>query len=262
MHCWGGVPARGVFLPRGCTYLGGVCLPGGSIVEGYLPGGVPVWVVPAQGSVPARGGVPAQGVGRCTCPGGYLHRYSPLWTESQTGANILPAQFQTDRVLCVVLVNISWAGPLSLIKFHSINNDLDLTNHVGFRKILIFLQTDRFLLQNDEVTFCRQIFSYWNMWLFIRISSAELFFPLTCMGASWHPNIQLSTNFLTKPAPEKASLKLSSLESSLSQRFLFVEKLLQTPRRNSSHPRQAHKWFYYSYPWENFLFKAWLKNFS
>ena len=55
--CSGGVPARGVYLPRGC-----IC-PGGRV---YLPGG-------------------------CTCPGrGYLPRYSPLWTEWQTGAKILP----------------------------------------------------------------------------------------------------------------------------------------------------------------------------
>ena len=62
----------------------------------------------------------------------------------------ITAPFQKDRVLCVVLVNISWAEPPSLIKFHSINNKLNLTNHVGFRKILIFWQTDRFLLEDDE----------------------------------------------------------------------------------------------------------------
>ena len=55
---------------RGCTWSGGctwsrVCVPG--------PGGVP-----------GLGGVPGPGWGV------YLPRYSPLWTEWQTGAKILP----------------------------------------------------------------------------------------------------------------------------------------------------------------------------
>ena len=65
MHCWG------CTCPGGCTCLGGVPVWGV-----YLP-----WVC-----------VPAQGV---TCwgvylPRGYLPRYSPPWTEWQTGAKILP----------------------------------------------------------------------------------------------------------------------------------------------------------------------------
>ena len=73
---------RVMYLPRWCTCLG-VYLPGG-----YLPGGVPTQVgVPAQGWCTYPGGVPAWG---CTCHGGYLPSYLPLWTEWQTGAKILP----------------------------------------------------------------------------------------------------------------------------------------------------------------------------
>ena len=73
----GGVPAWGVYLPRG------LYLP--REVGVYLPGGVPAQEgVPAQGGVTAQrectcpGGVPAWG---CTCPG-----TSPLWTEFLTHA--------------------------------------------------------------------------------------------------------------------------------------------------------------------------------
>ena len=64
----GGVPARGVYLPRGCTCLGGV----------------PAW------GVSAGGGVPARGMGYL--PGGvYLPRYSPRGQNSwHTLLKILP----------------------------------------------------------------------------------------------------------------------------------------------------------------------------
>ena len=82
VYLLGGVPAWGVYLPRGCTCLGGapaqgvylpggvpawgVYLPGGTCLGVYLPGGVPAW------ECTCPGGVPAQGVylpGGCTCPG-------------------------------------------------------------------------------------------------------------------------------------------------------------------------------------------------
>ena len=62
--CPGGVPAwgvylsRGLYLSRGYTCPGGVCLPGVYLPGVYLPGGY--------------------------CPG------TPLWTEWQTSAKILP----------------------------------------------------------------------------------------------------------------------------------------------------------------------------
>ena len=49
---------------------------------GYLTGGVYL-----PGGVYLAGGLPARGV---PAPGGYLPSYSPLWTEWQTGAKILP----------------------------------------------------------------------------------------------------------------------------------------------------------------------------
>ena len=98
MHCSGG------WTCWGCTFLGvyllGVYLPGECTCQG---------AVSAKGDVPATGctcwgvyplgGVSASGVylprwvylpGGCTCQEGYLPRYSPLWTEWQTGAKILP----------------------------------------------------------------------------------------------------------------------------------------------------------------------------
>ena len=72
------------YLPRGCTCPGDVYLAGEWGV--YLPveGGVPAW--------------------------GYLPRYSPLWTEWQTGAKILPcpklrlrAVINRDGVLSFVM---------------------------------------------------------------------------------------------------------------------------------------------------------------
>ena len=60
----GGVPAGGVYLPRGSMYLPmGVYLPG--LV--YLPGGICPGR-PVRGSEPTQGGVPARGV---HLPGGY-----------------------------------------------------------------------------------------------------------------------------------------------------------------------------------------------
>ena len=65
--CPGGVPVYlGVYLPRGV----------------YVPGGVP-----AQGGVPVRG---------------YLPRYSPLGTDWQTGAKILPCPKLRLRVVISV----------------------------------------------------------------------------------------------------------------------------------------------------------------
>ena len=65
VSAWGGVPARGVYLPEWGTCWG-VYLPRGCTCPGvYLPRGVPAWGVPAQ-------------------------VLSPLWTEWQTGAKILP----------------------------------------------------------------------------------------------------------------------------------------------------------------------------
>ena len=72
----GGIPAQGVYLPGGCTCLGGVpvwevymprgwctCLGGCTCPRGvYLTKGG----VPTQGGVPAQGGVPTWGG---TCPG-------------------------------------------------------------------------------------------------------------------------------------------------------------------------------------------------
>ena len=102
MHCWVGVPA-GVYLPRGCTFLG-VYLPGGVPARGVpAGGGVPAWGVPA-GGVPVQGGVPAQG--------GYLPRYSPLWTEWQTGAKILPCPKLRLRAVIIEiksLVEAAWS---------------------------------------------------------------------------------------------------------------------------------------------------------
>ena len=61
----GGVPARGVYLPGGCTYLG-VYLP-----RWYLPRGCTcLGVVPAQWGVPAWGSV-------FTCPGGVPAQVPP-----------------------------------------------------------------------------------------------------------------------------------------------------------------------------------------
>ena len=55
--CLGGVPAQGVYLPWGCT------CPGGCTCQGvYLLGGVPARGFTCPGGVPAGGG--------CTCPGG------------------------------------------------------------------------------------------------------------------------------------------------------------------------------------------------
>ena len=61
-----------------------------TVSQHALPGGVPAggWTCPV-------GGVPAWGCTClgcvCTCLGGvYLPRYSPLWTERQTSAKILP----------------------------------------------------------------------------------------------------------------------------------------------------------------------------
>ena len=102
----GGVPAGGVYLPKGCTSLGGY-LPGGSTCLGvyllgvYLPGGVP-----AQGNVPAQG--------RCTCWGVYPSMYQAggvcpsaswdthphLWTEflTHTCENITFPQLHLQMV--------------------------------------------------------------------------------------------------------------------------------------------------------------------
>ena len=77
---WGGVPglggylAQGVYLVRlvymawGCTWSGECTWSRGCTWSGGVPG--------------PRGGVPSPEV--------YLPRYSPLWTEWQTGAKILP----------------------------------------------------------------------------------------------------------------------------------------------------------------------------
>ena len=75
----GGVPAwgctcLGVYLPGGCTYLGGACTGPQGV---YLPGGgtcqgVPAWGRTCLGGIPAQGGVSARGVylpGGCTCQG-------------------------------------------------------------------------------------------------------------------------------------------------------------------------------------------------
>ena len=113
-------PARWPYLGGGCTCPGGVPARGGVPVQGGCPGGVPAWGVYLGGTCPGGctwGGVPAWGVylpGGCTCPGGYLPRegvylpggvpaqggctcqggvparYSPPWTEWQTGVKILP----------------------------------------------------------------------------------------------------------------------------------------------------------------------------
>ena len=80
-----GVPAwgcicLGVYLPRGCTCLGGTCQ------EVYLPRGCTCW------GCTYLWGVPAWGLylpGGCTCLG-VPAQVLPLWTEWQTGAKILP----------------------------------------------------------------------------------------------------------------------------------------------------------------------------
>ena len=84
----GGVPAWGVYLPRGMSLPGGV----------YLPGGVPARGCTCQrGTCPGEGGTPAQG-GVCTCWGVYLPRrmhlprYSPPCEQNSwhTLLKILP----------------------------------------------------------------------------------------------------------------------------------------------------------------------------
>ena len=79
----GGVPAQGVYLSRVAgTYLGG-CTCGGWWCTCQGRGCTCMGGVSTQGVyLPGEGGVPARD--------GYLHRYSPLWTEWQTGAKILP----------------------------------------------------------------------------------------------------------------------------------------------------------------------------
>ena len=131
-----GVPAWGVYLPRGgCTRPGGcTCLGGGVTARGctclgvYLPWGVPAlgctclgylsrgctWLggIPAWGYLP--GGVPAEGFtcpGWCTCPGGTCPCTPPLWTEWQTGAKILPSPKLRLRA---VNINKKWSLVVTL----------------------------------------------------------------------------------------------------------------------------------------------------
>ena len=129
-----GVPAEGVctcqgvylsggrlYLARGCTWLGGTWLgatcPGVYLPEGvYLPGGT-CWQggVPVQGVYLPEGGrprdlshhafdvtcmLPPHQLSVSTCAALYIvwprrmPGYTPLWTEWQTGAKILPERRQ------------------------------------------------------------------------------------------------------------------------------------------------------------------------
>ena len=117
MHCGGdvparGVPAKGLYLPRGvpaggdlprrCTCLGGVPAQGGVPAWGctcpgvYLPGGYTC----LRGCT-CSGGIPARGVylGRCTCPG-TPPPPPPPWTEWLTDSckNITFANFVCGRL--------------------------------------------------------------------------------------------------------------------------------------------------------------------
>ena len=93
----------GVYLPGGCTCLGGtfqgIPAQGVCTCPGGVPawGGLPAWGVPSRGYLP-RGDVPARGV---YLPRGYLPRLPPpseqnpgypppQWTEWQIGEKILP----------------------------------------------------------------------------------------------------------------------------------------------------------------------------
>ena len=103
---------------RTLTISGGCTCPGGVPAQectcwGYLPGGY------LHGRVPAQGGVYLTCQEECTCPGGctcpgvylpevpaqrvYLPRYSPspLWTEWQTGAKILPCSKLRWRAITI-----------------------------------------------------------------------------------------------------------------------------------------------------------------
>ena len=110
---WGG----GHVSAQGGTCPGGEPAQGGEPAWGYLPRGVylPREDIPARGCT-CLGGVPAWG---CTCPGGwgvYLLRYSPLWTEWQTGAKILPC----PRLRLRAVITLKTEVPAKLTKASSV----------------------------------------------------------------------------------------------------------------------------------------------
>ena len=109
----GGVPGpRGCTWSwrEGCTWSGGCTWSRGCTSSGGCTWSREVYLVPGQWGVP--------GLGVYLVPGGvpgpvgvYLPRYSPLWTEWQTGAKILPCP---KLHLWAVEIKLPPVGPVGL----------------------------------------------------------------------------------------------------------------------------------------------------